>query len=166
MKRRMEEIRSELQSEIREKAARHDVLLQRINENVKRITAQPVVRTAAQSLADLSRGDGIDSHARLASGSNVRTLYDLWVEYELGLAGHKPARHFTPAERGRVKFTYSLRLNFWQVVDRMVRAGHTSDVAIDKVYGTYGVGETVTKILRKMRSDKKGLISGIHPSLV
>jgi hypothetical protein len=39
--------------------------------------------------------------AELSARPNL--LYDLWVEYDTGTGGRKPAREFTYHERGRVK---------------------------------------------------------------
>ena len=41
--------------------------------------------------------------------SRPKTCHDLWQEYMFGGPGRKPAKEFTPAERGRVKHVYSLR---------------------------------------------------------
>ena len=36
-----------------------------------------------------------------------RTLYNLWVEWQFGGAGRKPAKDFNSGERGTVKSKYS-----------------------------------------------------------
>ena len=139
-------------------------MIRQVNASVKRIAIQPVVRTAVRVLTDVHCG--VDSRARLSS--RPRNLFDLWTEYELGLEGHhNAARSFTAKERGikNVKYIFSLRNSFWTVVDVMGRAGHASDVAIDKIYSVYGRGQPVTDILRTMRKDKKRYIGGVHPSL-
>mgnify|MGYP003512971962 FL=1 len=45
-----------------------------------------------------------------------RTLYDLWQEYQYGLGGRKPAKYFTPTERGKVKHKYSRRKVVWETI--------------------------------------------------
>ena len=74
----------------------------------------------------------------------------------------KAASKFTSAERGRAKSTYSKRKVLWKKVSELIRAGHTSDVAIDKIYKAYGESQPVTKILIAMIRDKK---NGGHPQL-
>ncbi|OWZ22772.1 hypothetical protein PHMEG_0002469, partial [Phytophthora megakarya] len=91
-----------------------------------------------------------------------KDLYELWHEFEFGLNGAKAAKLFTAAERGGNKFAYSRRKTFWDVVVYLVRAGFTSDVAIDKVYAAYGRQHSVTSILLQMRSDRR---TGGHPEL-
>ena len=159
VKRRLEEIRAEMQGEARERAERQEGLLRRINNNVKRIAIQPVVRTAAQQLSD--NVSGADSRATLSS--RPKTLSDLWMEYEFGIDGRKAARLFTSLERGKCRYMYSRRYNFWAVVDRMVRSGYTSDAAIEKIYNVHGNGSPVSKILVELGHDKR---RGGHPELM
>ena len=105
---------------------------------------------------------GIDSLARLSQRPS--SLYDLWKEYENGVGGMKPAKKFTAAERGQkcVRFKFSLRKVFWDVVVKMTSRGHTADVAIHQIYAAYGEALSVTAILRLMRTDKA---RGGHPQL-
>ncbi len=84
----------------------------------------------------------------------VRNLYLLWKEYEFGLDGKKPAREFTRYERGQNKCTYSKHKVFWEVVERLIQRGYTSDTAIDHVYSVYGRNKSNTQILNAMRKDK------------
>lgn len=92
-----------------------------------------------------------------------KTLHDLWDEYQNGSGGYKAARLFTPTERGACKFTFSRRLVIWKFISRLVRNGHTSDVAISKIYDAYGGNLSVTKIINKMRADNK---DGGHSDLM
>ena len=80
-----------------------------------------------------------------------KTLHDLWREYEFGLNGFKPAKDFTDSERGKDKYKYYRRNNFWKQVAEMIRAGDSADSAIDKFYEVYGGGKSVTQII----ADKK-----------
>lgn len=91
-----------------------------------------------------------------------KDLYELWHEYQLGSGGLKPAKEFTSIERGANKFAYSRRKVFWDVISQLVRSGHTSDSAIDRVYQTYGRNLSVSSILVKLRTDRR---RGGHPSL-
>ena len=91
-----------------------------------------------------------------------RDLYTLWDEYEKGISGNKPARDFTPKERGRCKSNYSRRLPFWQLVNKLVARGHTSERAIDKIMQVYGPSMPVTKIIRQLAVEKRN--GWPHPS--
>lgn len=93
---------------------------------------------------------------------NPRDLYVLWQEYEFGVGGRKAAKEFSSVERGRVKFKYCRRKIVWDCIHRMVRSGHTSDSAIDKIYEVYGRSTNVSTIINKMRADNQ---TGGHPAL-
>lgn len=130
---------------------------QKIFAGLRRISMQPVARAVQ---AEAVTGD---SHTRPPTLSKrPKDLYELWHEFEFGLSGSKAAKYFTSAERGANKFAYSRRKAFWDVVTYLVRAGFTSDVAIDKVYAAYGRQRSVTSILMQMRHDRK---HGGHPDL-
>jgi hypothetical protein len=90
------------------------------------------------------------------------TLYDLWKEYTHGLNGNKPARDFTPKERGANKSLYCRRKVFWDSVNKQCNTGVSHRVAIGKIYAAYGIGLPVTKILLAMTKDKA---RGGHPNL-
>ena len=91
-----------------------------------------------------------------------RTLLLLWHEFLHGLDNNKPAKDFTRAERGRVKRTYSRRKVFWDLLCRMIDAGFTELIAIDRIYFSYGRNLSVTKILDRLISDKR---RNGHPNL-
>ena len=93
------------------------------------------------------------------------SLFTLWQEYIHGLDGRKAAKDFTSAERGRCRVTYCFRNAFWSVVANMVRSCLTSDDAIARVQVAYGDSQSVSDVLRKMRSDKS-LQGGAHASLI
>jgi len=78
-----------------------------------------------------------------------RTLELLWDEYENGIGGRKPAKDFTPRERGQVKHKYCRRKVFWTVMERLFRRGCTVETAIariKRVYGTVSVTETINAL--------------------
>ena len=89
-----------------------------------------------------------------------KDLYVLWAEFEVGVDGNKPARHFTPAERSKVKFKYCRRKIVWDAIDRMVEAGTTAQDAIDRIYAEYG-RLPVNRIINEL---KKARAAG-NPSL-
>ncbi|KAE8999624.1 hypothetical protein PR001_g19008 [Phytophthora rubi] len=117
--------------------------LQRTQAVLRRIALQPVSRTilghdatAAASHDTLPEQEPHRVSAILAK--RPRDLFELWHEFEFGLNGGKPAKEFTRAERGANKFAYFRRKMFWDIVACLVRAGFTSDTAIDKIYAVYG----------------------------
>ena len=121
--------------------------MRNIHSGIKQIAVQPVVRTWASSGcrratdgSSSSNTSGTVKINRIAAELYPRpqNLYDLWQEYEFGLNGKKAAKHFTRAERGKVKFAYCRRKVFWDVIVKLVHAGHTSDSAVDEVYNCYG----------------------------
>ena len=61
-----------------------------------------------------------------------------------------------------MKFAYSKRKVFWDLVVNMITRGYTSDTAIDKIYTTYGQAFAVSTILVKLRNNKR---RGGHPDL-
>jgi hypothetical protein len=90
-----------------------------------------------------------------------KTLHELWLEYWVGTAGNKPAKDFTARERGAVKFRYSKRKVFWDVVAAHVRAGYDAHAAIERIQSAYGHSLSVTNVLKAMTRDRqKG-----HPNL-
>ena len=94
---------------------------------------------------------------------NPKTLYVLWQEYQFGVGGRKAAKLFTAEERGKVKYNYSLRKPFWDLMDLMIREGYTFNTAIDKIYSVYNTTTSVTQVLRAIREDKK---RGFHSNLL
>jgi hypothetical protein len=86
---------------------------------------------------------------------NPKDLYFVWKEWEFGVNGVKPARDFTPRERGANKFTYCRRKVFWDAVIRMISHGFISDSAIDRIYLVYGRGKPVSYILKALADDKR-----------
>jgi Transcriptional activator of glycolytic enzymes len=86
-----------------------------------------------------------------------RTLHVLWEEWENGIGGRKPASTFTEHESGNkhLKSTYSRRKAFWSLVCHLVRRGHSSQDAINRIYGVYGHDLTISRILNRIIQDKK-----------
>ena len=61
------------------------------------------------------------------------------------VTGCKATKDFTVQERGRDKYRYYHRDEFWSKVAELVRAGFTSDQAWDKIYDVYGGNMSVAK---------------------
>ena len=93
-----------------------------------------------------------ETPANLAPG--LKTLHDLWMEYEFGIGNRKPAKDFTPQERGRVKHLYCRRKLVWDKVSEMVRSGWDAATACNKIYEVYGVQEPITNIIKYLKRDK------------
>jgi hypothetical protein len=94
---------------------------------------------------------------------NVRNLHELWLEYEVGSGGRKPAKFFTPQERGLKtnKDRFCRRKVFWDCVRKHVDAGISAAVAIERIQDAYGHRLGVTALCLAM---KKDLPQG-HPNL-
>jgi hypothetical protein len=126
------------------------------------ITGEPAVAAAGEA-APLALPLAAPVVAATLS-SLPRTLHALWIEYEFGTGGKKPAKDFTAAERGRCKYTYHRRKVVWDVVALHVRSGWLADLACDRIYDVYGRGQSVTSIINNMRKDR-ATYNGVHPAL-
>jgi hypothetical protein len=78
----------------------------------------------------------------------------LWDEYEKGLGDNKAAKHFTEHERGADKYNYYRRKIVWDTVERLMRRGHTSRVAVDMIRAVYGQASSVTAVINAMKADR------------
>jgi hypothetical protein len=115
-----------------------------------------------QSLAEQNNEPGGEDNARPVPGQQLSRrpgdLYVLWREYALGLNGMKPARDYTPSERGANRYAYSRRNNFWKAICSLMTQGYSADTAIDKVYEVYGKSQSVSAILDAIIADKQACI--------
>ncbi|KAG6617101.1 uncharacterized protein IUM83_04870 [Phytophthora cinnamomi] len=151
--------RSELVNKVIKTVKRFEVR----REGVQSAARRPIEYEEFINLLEVVRSNhDKDSIKVVRLAKRPRDLFQLWHEYEFGLNGTKPAKEFTRAERGANKFAYSRRKAFWDSVAYLVRAGLTSDVAIDRIYAAYGRQRPVTAILTALRRDKK---NGGHPAL-
>ena len=97
-----------------------------------------------------------------------RDLGTLWMEYTHGVAGSKPAKDWTPSERGgKNKQTYYRRNTVWRCIAAHVRAGHSARSAMDRIRQVYGRNLSVTKITSLMIKDRARYKQhgGYHPNL-
>ena len=171
MQRQVEETKSVLLHQLFELRTLQQKQYAIMSRNIKRIAVQPVVRSR---LVLRGHVEPLDQEQEDEDDRDIvprqpvklyrcpKTLFDLWQEYQFGLNGCKPAKDFTAVERGKSKTMYCRRKVFWDVITNLVRAGHTSDTAIDKVYEAYGRSTSVTQILLQMIRDRK---QGGHPGL-
>lgn len=144
-----------------------------INANIRRIlAAQPIRALNAQQNNNGGGGGGgagggaggVANPLVLAELSPTpRTLYVLWQEYQIGIAGRKAARLFTREERGRVKHKYHRRKVVWDLVSRLINSGLTAQVACDRIYNVYGDDKTVTYIINKLKADSRN--NALHVTL-
>ena len=153
------QLRREL-ADSRDEATRRDVntktALSRLNRNMARLAAFPARRTVAADAAQEEESTtGQDARLAAVLMPRPRTLHDLWKEYQFGGPGRKPAKDFTPEERGRVKVLYSRRRVLWDKICELTRTGVAAQVACDLVYEAYGQNLPVTKILAKMKVDRR-----------
>ena len=122
----------------------------------------------------IQRGDHQANRLRQQPGNqhqpylshNPRSLLELWHEYKHGLDGRKPAEQFSTIERnirvGGLKQKYYRRNVVWKCMERLVRNGHTPEVAADKIHEAYGFRLGVTQIINAMIRDRR---NGGHPNL-
>jgi hypothetical protein len=137
-----------------------------VNRNVQHITLQPAQRRApiqpALAALDSEQAndgnnarngeEGIDPLATLSP--RPKTLAVLWLEYEHGIGGRKPAKNFTTAERGRCTKTYYRRNLVWQKINHLVRAGHSYKVASHMLQMQYGANLSVTEIIKRIIAER------------
>jgi hypothetical protein len=128
LRREIQELRTQQQSL---HAQRIEGNFTRLNQNICRIAVQPAQRVRDMNVENEIDNAG-DNYVSTLSPT-LRTLYILWQEYEFGIGGRKPARVFTPAERGKVKYSYHRRKVVWDVIASLVRAGDTVQVVIDRI---------------------------------
>ena len=91
-----------------------------------------------------------------------RSLFVLWQDFGFGISGQKPAKLFSNAERGKVRYSYSLGKHFWGLVQKMICNDYTFNSATDKIYNVYDRIRSVTEILQQIRNNSK---TGGHPQL-
>ena len=107
-------------------------MLQNINVNLQKIVALQLARRSETN--EESVGHIITGRVQKIPLINCpQTLGILWLEYEFGIGGNKPAKQFSAQERGMVKFTYSLQKPFWLLVERLIRHKYTNATAIAKI---------------------------------
>ena len=92
--------------------------------------------------------------AQLVRGSKLRSLGDLWLEYEIGLDGNKPAKLFTIAEKGMVSSLYSFRKIFWSVMEKLLQRGHTLESALGVFERVHGSSSSITTIIRELKKER------------
>ena len=120
---------------------------QSLQANIKRIALSP-------GKPIRSNQHNLHTPQQVSLISSPKTLYDLWDEYTIGIGGRKPAKEYTPRERGKVKYKYTRRKVVWDTISKLTNAGLHSHVAIDRIYEYYGREKTVTQVIELMRRDR------------
>ena len=156
----------EMRQQLRDLAVQSTRQYQTMNANIRRIAMNPVrcavpaagnggAQNNAGGQAGGQVGAGGIGAAVAALSSTPRDFYLLWQEYQVGIGGRKAARLFSAFERGGVKHKFARRKVVWSTIDRLVRGGIHSNVAIDRIYNTYGCNSTVTSIINRMLADRR-----------
>jgi hypothetical protein len=109
--------------------------------------SSPVDSQRASSSGDLPQPS---LRANSVLSRNPPCLYSLWDEYESGLGGNRPAKQFNRRERGAHRSVYSFRNRLWKMVEEMIRRGHSSRTAIEKIYQVVGPSLSVTAAIRAL----------------
>jgi len=163
---------ADMRNEVARIHERHEHLLTRMNRNIIHVMRNPVLRHQRQQNNrdvenEIVNAGVVEDQARVALLSrSPRTLHTLWNEYEFGLANRKPAKDFTAAERGQVKYVYHRRKVLWDKVAEMVRSGWSAHDACNRMYEVYGESSSVTQIINQMRRDESGKSRLHHSSAI
>ena len=137
-----------------------------MGSNLNRIAAQPFLRKnglLGQSNRDKPPQEGnVVASSSTEKASYAYTLYTtpktldiLWEEYEFGIGGRVPAKNFTSIQRGKVKHSYARRKIIWDCILNQISKGYTAQTACKRIYDVYSHNTSVTKIINKMKLDKK-----------
>jgi hypothetical protein len=154
----------EQRTEIQRVGERETQHFNTLNTLLRRIALQPAQprRNNNNNAPAIAANNNNNNNAPAVLSPNPRSLHVLWQEYEFGIGGRKAARLFTPAERGRVKYSYHRRKVVWDKMAELIRAGHTAQTAADLIYQAYGANTPTTRIINQMRRDRQ---NGGHPLL-
>ena len=105
----------DLKNEINIFKLSNNAMLQNMNNSIRRLAMTPV--TIPRQRQTTHREESTVSTTAVPFTVTLckwpKTLFVLWQDYQFGVGGRKAAKLFTAAERGKVKFNYSLRKPFW-----------------------------------------------------
>jgi hypothetical protein len=147
----------DMREEVNRGAHSNKAAFGRLSRTLLRMAASPAMRLVRAAPPDEEQLDTPTTAPVLLGilSKAPKVVHDLWQEYVFGGAGRKPAKDFTPSERGACKHIYTLRKPLWEKVSELVRHGIVATVACDLVYEAYGRNLPVTKILRLMKRDRR-----------
>ena len=148
---------ADLREEVNRGSHSNRAAFDKLSRSVTRIATSPTLRLVrgtgrAVGSEDSEETPGAERPVLLA---RPKTLHLLWMEYMFGGPGRKPAKDFSPRERGAVKHMYCFRKNFWDKCLELVNSGFTATAACDRIYEAYGRRLPVSAILRKMKAHKR-----------
>ncbi|KAG7340248.1 hypothetical protein IV203_023791 [Nitzschia inconspicua] len=91
---------------------------------------------------------------------NLKTLQEMWREWQFGIGGRKPAKDFTPPqERGNptgcIKQTYYRRKCVWLILRHLNDNDHNISGAINIMKETYGQNVSVTDMQKAIVRDRR-----------
>lgn len=86
---------------------------------------------------------------------NSKSLYTLWHKYEYEIGSRKPAKCFTSRDRGSIRYNFSKRKVFWDLVVLMANRCREASESIDMIYKHYGYKVSVTFILMRLQRERK-----------
>lgn len=114
-RRYMAEVMSEVQR-LRHETQRE---MQKVQAILRRVAMQPVIRrentpvtVVSEPLANAASPPSRLQVSTARLSKRPKDLFELWHEFQFGCCGLKPAKNFTPIERGANKFAYSRRKAF------------------------------------------------------
>ena len=135
--------------------------MKRLDSNMRTLTTAPARRVGVVGVTGRAAGGRAvavgatpDAGRPAVLCSTPRTLYVLWDEYQNGIGGSKPARQFTPSERGRCKHKYSDRKVAWKCIERLLDRGYNLGESIRRIHSVYG-HTSITKIIAAMKKDER-----------
>ena len=114
------------------------------------------MRNTALPVGDVAnRRDPPACPARLQK--NVRNIGLLWTEWTHGLQGNKPARDFTPEERGHKDNAsrFSRRLPIWVLVRKLAASGLTVPAITKRIEHHYGPHTSMLKLAQLIKADAR-----------
>ncbi|KAG9408425.1 hypothetical protein AC1031_021664 [Aphanomyces cochlioides] len=152
LKRRFEEVHAQFQNDFESIRSTMKSNFHRLHTSLQRIASMPSGHGHLNN--DPCHDQNLRTRLQAKLSKRPLDLYELWKEYEFGLAGSIPAKQFSEKERGAVKFTFCFRAKLWRLVEAMLKRGYTSDTAIDAVYAKFGRSKSVSAILTELRRFK------------
>jgi Transcriptional activator of glycolytic enzymes len=138
------------------------------NENLKRIAIASawVIGWATGTTVAAAAVQMVNNHlgdSKAVLSPNPRPLYLIWEKWTTGLNGNKPASQVTREERGKDKHKFHRRKILWDAIGKLTQAGLSSQVAIDRIHALYGCNQSITRIIKRIKEDKKNGV--VHASL-
>ena len=140
--------------------------IDRMNPLYRKQTEAATNRNPASGLSFTKNGELIQTRGKPARLSKrCRNLNFLWQEWLVGLEGNEATKDFKSFKRRKVKSVFSKRMHIWRCVAKHVNAGHTAEIAINRIYGCFGYNLSVTKIILAIQASLSHYGALGHPNL-